>query len=70
MKGYFIRQLLADRKIKVNDIAHGLGVSQAAVSRVIHGQTRSTRVQGAIAEAIGKPVEEVFPENPETKEAA
>jgi predicted transcriptional regulator len=62
MKGYFIRQLLADKKVKVNDIAKDLGVSQVVVSRVIHGQTKSFRVKSAIAQAVNKPVSDLWPE--------
>jgi len=62
MKGYEIRQLMADQKIKVGDLAAKIGVSQASVSRTIHRQTKSVRIQGGIAEAINRPVTEVFPE--------
>lgn len=66
MKGYILRQEMKDNGVKVIDIAVSLGVTHAAVSRVIHGQTKSAGIQQAIAKAIGKPVEEVFP----SKEAA
>jgi transcriptional regulator with XRE-family HTH domain len=52
---------LADKKIKVGDLARQTGVSQPAISRVIHGQMKSTRIRQAIADAIGRPVAEVFP---------
>ncbi|ADW16415.1 putative transcriptional regulator, Nlp [Desulfobulbus propionicus DSM 2032] len=69
MKGYILRQHMADSGIKVIDIASTLGVTHAAVSRCIHGQTKSLRIRKAIADAIGKPINEVFPEAT-TKEAA
>lgn len=62
MKGYIIRQEMAEKSIKVNDIAQLLGVTHVAVSKVIHGRGRSARVEDAIATAIGKPVAEVFPD--------
>jgi predicted transcriptional regulator len=62
MKGYIIRQMLADNKIKVNDIAKQLGVSHVAVSKVIHGKSRSNRVSNAIAAAVNKPVADLWPE--------
>jgi predicted transcriptional regulator len=62
MKGYIIRQMLADNKIKVNDIAKQLGVSHVAVSKVIHGKSRSNRVSNAIAKAVNKSVSDLWPE--------
>lgn len=65
MNGYLIRAEMAARGIKVKDIAAELRVRGAAVSQVIHGSTVSARIQNAIASALGKPVDEVFP--PEQK---
>jgi predicted transcriptional regulator len=53
---------MADSGVKVIEIASALGVTHAAVSRCIHGRTQSLRIRKAIAAAIGKPINEVFPE--------
>jgi predicted transcriptional regulator len=50
-------------------VARSIGVSQPAVSQIISGKKTSSRIRQAIAKAIGKPVDEVFPE-PVTEEAA
>lgn len=51
------------KNIKMADIARNLGVSNAAVSRVIDRLSRSERIQQAVADAIQRPMTEVFPEN-------
>jgi lambda repressor-like predicted transcriptional regulator len=52
-------------------IARALNVSPASVNDVITGKTVSARIREAIAEAIGRPVEEIWPEaKPATQEAA
>ena len=61
MNGYEIVYRLKQRGIKVKSIATQLGVSGPAVSQVIHGKYSSSRVSQAIADAIGLPLEEVFP---------
>lgn len=45
-----------------SDIARALGVSSTAVSDVVSGRSRSARIEQAVAEAIGRPVEDVFPQ--------
>lgn len=62
MKGYEIRQRLSDKSIKVGDIAESIGISSAAVSKVLHGHGRSRRIEALIAQALGLPVEQVFPD--------
>jgi transcriptional regulator with XRE-family HTH domain len=57
------------RGIKMKEIARNLGIRAQHVSAVIAGTRRTPYVQAAIANAIGKPVDEVFPE-PVTEEAA
>lgn len=42
-------------------IANDLGLSVQHVSEVIAGRRRSARVEEAVARAIGKRVEDVFP---------
>lgn len=44
------------------DIAANIGCSPAAVSMVINGKAKSRRIMLAIADALGKPVAEVFPD--------
>jgi len=61
MDGYKIISLLKRQKINVKDIASNLGVSGPAVSMVIHGHYASRRISQAIADAIGRPLAEVFP---------
>ena len=56
------------RKITVTSIAETVGAKRSNVSMVISGVRPTPRIRAAIAEAIGRPVDEVFP--PETKEAA
>lgn len=63
------RAELIRRGVQVKTIAAELGIKAPSVSQVISGRRRTPRIQQAIAKAIGKPVEEVFPE-PVTKEAA
>jgi DNA-binding XRE family transcriptional regulator len=43
------------------DIARELGVSRQTVSLVLRDKVQSRRIQTAIANAIGKPVEHLFP---------
>ena len=62
MKSYMIRQEMAENKIKVIDIAAKFGVTHAAISSVIHGRNKTPRIRQAIADAIGRPVAEVFPD--------
>lgn len=62
MNGYTIRIQMAEKNIKVNDIARKLGVTHVAVSKVIHGRAKSARVMSAIADAVGKPISELWPD--------
>lgn len=43
------------------DIARKTGFSEAYVSDVLKGYRRSVPIESAVAEAIGRPVDEVFP---------
>jgi len=54
----------------VKFIARELDVKPPTVSQVIHRVRVTERIRKAIAKAIELPVEKVFPENQETKEAA
>lgn len=45
---------LVEAGIKQSDLAKKLGVSQAAVSRVVSGQIRSKRIERTIARELGR----------------
>jgi len=60
--GKDLRRLLAEKMIKVGDLAKMLGVSTPLVSRVIHGQRRSPKVRSAISRIIGCPVRDIWPD--------
>ena len=53
-----------------NKIAKALGVSRQVVYQVINGDISSPRIRLAIAEAIGKPVSEIWPDAKTNQEAA
>lgn len=61
MKGHEITHLLKLAGHKVTQIAKEQNVSQPTVTQVIYGKRPTPRIRAAIAAAIGKPVEEVFP---------
>ena len=61
MKPNEIRSALLIRDVRPVEIANKLEVSRAAVSSVISGKLKSARIQGEIARAIGKKVEEIWP---------
>lgn len=66
-----IKDLLKQKRIKITDIANDLGVSQPTVSLTIKGTTVSAKVRTAIAQAIGTPVEKIWPDaQPATREHA
>lgn len=56
-----IRAELILRQAKQVDIARRLGVSQAAVNRVITGNSKSKKIQDAIATIIGRSVATIWP---------
>lgn len=58
-----IKKILKQKRIKIVDIANDLGVSQPTVSLTIKGTTVSAKVRTAIAQAIGKPVEKIWPDS-------
>lgn len=63
-----IRAALILNEVKVIDIAKSLDLKHSNVSVVISGGKSTPRVRQAIADAIGRPVDEVFP--PQTEDAA
>jgi len=62
------KDLLGHGRMKT--IAEMLGVDASLVSRVLNGKGRSERVEKAIADAIGLPIEKVFPEHYPPQHAA
>ena len=63
-KALEIRSELIKRDITNSSIALGMDppVSRQVVTQVIYGQAKSARVQKAIAEAIDRPVHEIWPD--------
>lgn len=51
---------LMKRGISMSEIGRSLGITGAQVSYVVAGQRRSPRVEIAVAEALGEPIEKVF----------
>ena len=59
--------LMVNARLRVPELAKRIGVSHQAVYSTIKGLNASPRIRSAIAEAIGKPVEEIWPPDPGTK---
>jgi lambda repressor-like predicted transcriptional regulator len=62
MKANDIRAELVRNNITIKSIAQGLGIAHPGVSQVISGLRKTKRIRQAIADAIGKPVTELWPE--------
>ncbi|GEM_PF-1257898 len=62
MKNNEIRGMLIMQGTNANRIATRIGVSKQAVYQVINGSRRTPSIRKAIAMAIGKPVEELWPD--------
>lgn len=58
-----IKAELKSRKISQVFIARMLKLHPVCVNEVITGKRHNPRIQAAIALAIGKPVDEIFPNN-------
>lgn len=56
-----IKAELIRKEITQVSIAENLNVSQPAVAYVISGRLSSRRIRQAIADIIGKPVDEIWP---------
>jgi len=65
----YIRAELIKRGIKSTDLATDQKVTPQFISNVIHGHKANLRIRQAIAEAIGRPVHEIWPDK-NNKEAA
>jgi transcriptional regulator with XRE-family HTH domain len=64
-----IKKALLDAQIKQIDVARKLRISRQFVNKVIKGQRPTRRVRRAIAKAVGKRVEELWPSGPFEKAA-
>ena len=62
MKPLEIKIYLLRADVKQAEIAQFCKVSRTSITRVINGYSSSDRIQRAIAKAINRPVEDVFPE--------
>lgn len=56
-----IKKKLKDNQLRVTDVAHILGVSIPMVSRVIHGKSKSSRIQRAITRLTSS-VQDLWPD--------
>jgi lambda repressor-like predicted transcriptional regulator len=66
-----IRAELVRRGITNAEIGRRAGnVSRQSVTQAIYGQTKSSRIRQAIAEAIGRSVHEIWPDNGKGKKTA
>lgn len=65
MKPNEIRAALVLRDISIQSIADKCGVKRPSVSMVISRKRHTQHIQEAVARAIEKPVEEVFPPSEE-----
>jgi len=54
--------------LTITSIAKGLGVHKQAVANIIERRQKSMRIAQAVAEAIGRPLEEVFPDLAESQD--
>lgn len=52
-EGLYLQYRLRCREMTCAGIARGLGCERQAVQRVVSGQTRSRRIEGEIARALG-----------------
>lgn len=65
MRSSLIKAGLEDAGKTGSAIAKEIGVCHAAVYQVINRKIRSRRIAEKIADAIGKPFKDVFPEYPD-----
>ncbi len=57
-----IKALMVLKGVTGVDIARKLGISRVTVAVVLNGHGKSRRVQKAIADALERPVSELWPE--------
>lgn len=61
MKPNEIKAALILKNIKHKDVARALAVSEASVSLVVSGISRSHRIQSYIAQLLNRPMDEIWP---------
>jgi lambda repressor-like predicted transcriptional regulator len=61
-RGEARRVLLRERGVTLSDVARALGKDLSVVSRVNGGQRRSREIERVIAQHLGLPVADAFPE--------
>jgi transcriptional regulator with XRE-family HTH domain len=57
-----VKRLLRQAGVKQTDIARKLGISPQQVNAVVHGKRPQHSVVKAIAEAVNRPVADLWPE--------
>jgi lambda repressor-like predicted transcriptional regulator len=57
-----IKARLEERKTSLAAISRELSVSKVSLTNVVKGGLRSARIEAAIANALSKPLHEVFPD--------
>lgn len=62
-----IRGLMKAKKLTNRAIAEQLGVQPVTVSVVINGHQPSKRIQEAVAKALDKSIDELWPPDPPSK---
>jgi hypothetical protein len=65
-----IKILLYRNRKSISSIARDLKVTDAFVHHVINGRRSTKRVRMAISQAVGKPVEKLWPQANNKKKAA
>lgn len=58
-----IKALIVLQGISISAIARKVGVTRQWVSQVVNGHKPSKRIRKAIASALNKPVEDMWPDN-------
>lgn len=61
MKPHFIKAELHDKGDRARYLADRLGVTEAAVYRVIHGKAASRRIAAEISRVTGLPLNKLWP---------
>ena len=64
-----IRDALKARGLTISDVARQLGLSQATITTVSQGYSRSARVERHLAELLGTTCSTLFPERYPEEEA-
>jgi lambda repressor-like predicted transcriptional regulator len=57
-----IKAELAELGTSLAEISRDLKVSKVSLTNVVRGHGKSARIESAVAEAVGRPLHEVFPD--------